>query len=390
MAAAAGTRRFVAVAALSLVVLLGGAPALGQPSAPGGPTEPGSTQIEDALQRLQDELVSPGVTVRDFFFNLGVSLWGAMALIMVAWQAIQIALGGRFEMGDFVKFVFWIAVPRMILDGFYTDYELFGNQTFVAMVTNQGRNMAEALNGPTGPWSTAFGTVLTAVGELLGKVLQILVFGDAGSDEGWTLSIFGALMELLRLLVLYVVIGIFAVLGIAIILVALLLVYVQTLWADVAVGMMTLAGPVFVPFLLVEQLAFLFWSWFKAVLQYSLQVFVGGMMMVLIGQLAMGPVVALTGLIDGVNTVPPEGGVTEMIAGLWTGLILPILQWFPIMVCCLFMSLKVGEFTAALVSGMGAPTSGMAGLALAAMTAGKSVALRAGAMAAKRFTRAGV
>ncbi len=388
--AAAGTRRFVAVAALSLVVLLGGAPAFGQPPAPGGPTEPGSTQIEDALQRLQDELVSPGVTVRDFFFNLGVSLWGAMALIMVAWQAIQIALGGRFEMGDFVKFVFWIAVPRMILDGFYTDYELFGNQTFVAMVTNQGRNMAEALNGPTGPWSTAFGTVLTAVGDLLGKVLQILVFGDAGSDEGWTLSIFGALMELLRLLVLYVVIGIFALLGLGIILVALLLVYVQTLWADVAVGMMTLAGPVFVPFLLVEQLAFLFWSWFKAVLQYSLQVFVGGMMMVLIGQLAMGPVVALTGLIDGVNTVPPEGGVTEMIAGLWTGLILPILQWFPIMVCCLFMSLKVGEFTAALVSGMGAPTSGMAGLALAAMTAGKSVALRAGAMAAKRFTRAGV
>ena len=74
--AAAGTRRFVAVAALSLVVLSGGAPALGQPPTPGGPTEPGSTQIEDALQRLQDELVSPGVTVRDFFFNLGVSLWG--------------------------------------------------------------------------------------------------------------------------------------------------------------------------------------------------------------------------------------------------------------------------------------------------------------------------
>ena len=385
MTVAARSRRFVAVAALGLVVL-GAAPVLGQ----GGPEDPGSTQIDDAVEALGNRDVGGGVILRDWFFNLGVSLWGAMALIMVAWQAIQIALGGRFEMGDFVKFIFWIAVPRMILDGFYTDYELFGNQTFVAMVTNQGRNMAEALNGPTGPWSTAFGTVLAAVGELLGKVLQILVFGDAGSDEGWTLSIFGALMELLRLLVLYVVIGIFAVLGIAIILVALLLVYVQTLWADVAVGMMTLAGPVFVPFLLVEQLAFLFWSWFKAVLQYSLQVFVGGMMMVLIGQLAMGPVVALTGLIDGVNTVPPEGGVTEMIAGLWTGLILPILQWFPIMVCCLFMSLKVGEFTAALVSGMGAPTSGMAGLALAAMTAGKSVALRAGAMAAKRFTRAGV
>ena len=390
MADAARSRRLVAVGALSLVIFLGGVAALAQTPPSDGPTEPGSTQIEDALQRLQGELVSPGVTVRDWFYNLGLSLWGAMALIMIAWQAIQIALGGRFEMGDFVKFLFWIAVPRMILEGFYTDYELFGNQTFVAMVTNQGRDMAEALNGPGGPWSSAFERVLDAVGDLLGKVLQILIFGDAGSDEGWTLSILGALMELLRLLVLYVVIVIFAVLGIAIILVSLILVYVQTLWADVAVGMMTLAGPVFVPFLLVEQLAFLFWSWFKAILQYSLQVFVGGMMMVLIGELALGPVEALAGMIDGVNTVPGEDGVTGLITGLWDDLILPILQWFPIMLCCLFMSLKVGEFTAALVSGMGAPTSGMAGLALAAMTAGKSVALRAGALAAKRFTRAGV
>ena len=386
----ARARRLVAAATLSVVVLLGGAPTLAQTPPPGGPTESGATQIENALQRLRGEIVSGTVTVEDWFYNLGLSLWGAMALIMIAWQAIQIALGGRFEMGDFVKFVFWIAVPRMILDGFYTDYELFGNQTFVAMVTNQGRDMAEALNGPGGPWSVAFRDVLTAIGDLVGKVLQVLVFGDASSDAEWDFNVFGALMELLRLLLLGVVIAIFAVLGIVIILIALILVYVQVLWADVAVGMMSLAGPVFVPFLLVEQLAFLFWSWFKAILQYSLQVFVGGMMMVVIGQLALGPVQALTGIIDGVNTVPGEAGVIGMIAALWDDLILPILQWFPIMLCCLFMSLKVGEFTAALVSGMGAPTSGMAGLALAAMTAGKSVALRAGAMAAKRFTRAGV
>ena len=385
MADAARCRRLVAVAALSLVVL-GGAPVLAQ-----GPTDPGSTQIEDALQEIGARDVGGGVTLQDWFYNLGVSLWGAMALIMVVWQGIQVALGGRFEMGDLVKFLFWIAVPRMILDGFYTDYELFGNQTFVDMVTNQGPAMAEVLNGPGGPWSSAFDTVLEAIGSLLGKGLQFLVFGDGRSSAGLVdLDIVGSLLELLRLLLLGVVIAIFAVAGAAIILVSLILVYVQTLWADVAVGMMSLAGPVFVPFLLVEQLAFLFWSWFKAILQYSLQVFVGGMMMALIGQLALGPVEALADIIDGVNTVPGEEGVTGLIGALWDDLILPILQWFPIMLCCLFMSLKVGEFTAALVSGMGAPTSGMAGLALAAMTAGKSVALRAGAMAAKRFTRGGV
>ena len=375
MANAARRRRLVAVVGLSLVVL-GAAPALAQP------TDPGSTQIDDALEAVGDRIVGGGVTLRDWFYNLGLSLWGALALSMVAWQGIQVALGGRFEMGDLVKFVFWLAVPRMILEGFYADYELFGNQTFVAMVTNQGPAMAAALNPGGGPWTEAMNAVLTAVGQMLGKVLQISVFGDAG--------LFSGLAVLAQLALMYVVLMIVTVLGLAFVLLALVLVYVQTLWAEVAVGMMSLAGPVFVPFLLVEQLSFMFWSWFKAILQYSLQAFVGGMMMALIGELALGPITNMAALVADISPVPGDGGVNLQVGRLWDDLILPTLQWFPIMVCCLFMSLKVGEFTAALVSGMGAPTSGMAGVALAAVTAGKSVALRAGAMAAKRFTRAGV
>ena len=375
MANAARRRRLVAVVGLSLVVL-GAAPALAQP------TDPGSTQIDDALEAVGDRIVGGGVTLRDWFYNLGLSLWGALALSMVAWQGIQVALGGRFDMGDLVKFLFWLAVPRMILEGFYTDYELFGNQTFVAMVTNQGPAMAAALNPGGGPWTEALNAVLTAVGQMLGKVLQISVFGDAG--------LFSGLAVLAQLALMYVVLMIVTVLGLVFVLLALVLVYVQTLWAEVAVGMMSLAGPVFVPFLLVEQLSFMFWSWFKAILQYSLQAFVGGMMMALIGELALGPITNMAALVADISPVPGDGGVNLQVGQLWDDLILPTLQWFPIMVCCLFMSLKVGEFTAALVSGMGAPTSGMAGVALAAVTAGKSVALRAGAMVAKRFTRAGV
>ena len=375
MANAARRRRLVAVVALSLVVL-GVTPASAQP------TDPGSTQIDDALEAVGDRIVGGGVTLRDWFYNLGLSLWGALALSMVAWQGIQVALGARFDIGDLVKFLFWLAVPRMILEGFYTDYELFGNQTFVAMVTNQGPAMASALNPGGGPWTEALNAVLTAVGQMLGKVLQISVFGDAG--------LFSGLAVLAQLALMYVVLMIVTVLGLVFVLVALVLVYVQTLWAEVAVGMMSLAGPVFVPFLLVEQLSFMFWSWFKAILQYSLQAFVGGMMMALIGELALGPITNMAALVADISPVPGDGGVNLQVGWLWDDLILPTLQWFPIMVCCLFMSLKVGEFTAALVSGMGAPTSGMAGVALAAMTAGKSVALRAGAMAAKRFTRAGV
>ena len=343
--------------------------------------DPGSTQVDEALRDLGDRDVGGGVSLRDWFYQLGVSLWGAMALTMIAWQGIQIGLGARFQMGDMVKFIFWIAVPRMILDGFYTEYELFGDQTFVDMVTNQGTAMAAALNPAGGAWTQALNEVLGAVGGMLGKVLQISIFGDVGIWSGLT--------ALAQVALMYVVLMIVTVLGLVVVLLALVLVYVQTLWAEVAVGMMSLAGPVFVPFLLVEQLSFLFWSWFKAILQYSLQVFVGGMMMALIGQLALGPITNMGTLVEDINPTPGEGGVTLGIADLWEQLVFPTLEWFPIMLCCLFMSLKVGEFTAAFVSGMGAPTSGMAGVALAAMTAGKSVALRAGAAMAKRAARTG-
>ena len=329
-----------------------------------------------------------GVSLADWMHTLGVRLWSSFALSMLGWQAIQIALGGTIGLGRFIGFVLWLGLPRMILDGFYTDYELFGNQTFVELVTNQGGALAAALNGgPTGgPWLTAWEQVLGAVGAIIGKGLQLAVFGTGGG----LLELAAALAQAVQLALLYVLLIFFGGLALIAIGVAMAIVYVQVLWAEIAVGMMALTGPVFVPFLLIEQLSFMFWSWFKAILQYSLQVFVGGMMMLLIGSLATGPVTAIADLVEGIAPMPSDEGIQGMSAGLWLGLIQPILQWVPIILCCLFMSLKVGEFTAALVSGMGAPTSGMAGLALAAMTAGKSVAMRAGAMTAKRFTRAGV
>ena len=389
MANVARCRRLVAVVALSLVVLLSSAPALGQPPPlQGGPTTAPTTQIEQALEQLRTRDVGGGVSLAEWMHALGVRLWGSFALSMIGWQAIQIALGGSIGLGRFIGFVFWLAVPRMILDGFYIPYPLFGNQTFVDLVTNQGGALAAALNGgPTGgPWLTAWDQVLGAVGAIIRKGLQLSVFGASGG----LLELAAALAQAVQLAILYVLLVFFGGLALIAIGLAMALVYVQVLWAEIAVGMMAICGPVFVPFLLIEQLAFMFWSWFKAILQYSLQVFVGGMMMLLIGALAAGPVTAIADLVDGISPIPSDDGIGGISTGLWRGLILPILQWVPIILCCLFMSLKVGEFTAALVSGMGAPTSGMAGVALAAMTAGRSVAMRAGAMAAKRFTRAGV
>ena len=50
------------------------------------------------------------------------------------------------------------------------------------------------------------------------------------------------------------------------------LTYAQVIWAQVAIAIVMLLGPVFIPFLLCEPLAFLFWGWFRTLMVYALPV----------------------------------------------------------------------------------------------------------------------
>ena len=77
---------------------------------------------------------------------MGVRLWAAIALIMVVVQGLKVSMGGRLDMWGLVSFLLWIAFPLMVLEGFYTPYAAFGNQTFIQMVTGQGQALASALN----------------------------------------------------------------------------------------------------------------------------------------------------------------------------------------------------------------------------------------------------
>ena len=46
--------------------------------------------------------------------------------------------------------------------------------------------------------------------------------------------------------------------------------YAQVIWAQVALALLIILGPIFIPFMVFEPLAFLFWGWFRAMITYSL------------------------------------------------------------------------------------------------------------------------
>ena len=74
----------------------------------------------------------------------------------------------------------------------------------------------------------------------------------------------------------------------------------QVIWAQLALGVLLILGPLFIPFLLVEPLAFLFWGWFKGMFTYTLYGAIAAALMRVFLAASMG-------WIDAIINGPPPG-----------------------------------------------------------------------------------
>ena len=106
----------------------------------------------------------------------------------------------------------------------------------------------------------------------------------------------------------------------------------------------------FIPWLLFEPLAFLFWGWFRTLMVYTLYGVVAGAILRVFMGVGMGYVTTYAGALMGTGSSDPA----EL--GLWVVVLLPLV------VSGLMAGLKVGELAAMLVSGSGSVGSGMMAL----------------------------
>ena len=69
-----------------------------------------------------------------------------------------------------------------------------------------------------------------------------------------------------------------AMLGLTVIMLLVLaaVTYAQVIWAQVALAILIILGPIFIPFLVFDPLSFLFWGWFRAMITYSLYAVIAG------------------------------------------------------------------------------------------------------------------
>ncbi len=330
----------------------------------------------DYVQAAVEDLVTAplpaaygGVTVRQYFYDMGVRLWAAIALIMTVIQGLKVAMGGRLDLWGMVTFLLWIGFPYMVLEGFYTPYALFGSQTFIQMVVGQGQSLAAALNGAGGAFSQMHDDVYALLADIFRQLG--IAFNNMTSLGGIVrgfATVVGTIWAISQAAVVVIV-------SVLILLIAALLVYTQVVWANVAIGILTLLGPLFVPLLLVEQLSFLFWSWLKGLIQYSFQVVVAALMLRMIAVLAGYPLEGMAAFVESIAQFNPEGG-TDAFMHSYQEVIRRMGTWLPVILAALLLSFKVGEVTQVMLGGSQNLSSG-----LTAVAAGAAATLASGGAA---------
>ena len=310
--------------------------------------------LQELVLMLQQASVLVGqlmASVAPAVAGAGMQLWQGLALIVVVWTGAQMALsGGGINMGGVVRMVIGLSIPLGMLQ-FYT-----------SPLPGTGRSVPELITG-MGEWlqlmivSDAGAAMLEQLGLAAGAFRELLgaggPFGAAGG-VGWNLltdlpAVLDAAFDLAVTVVLMMLLamGLVVVFAIG---------QAQVMWAQLALAIALLLGPVFIPWLLVPQLSFLFWGWLRTVLVYSLYGAVAAAIFRVITELGVFVVQGWTGdMAAGVEWAGPTG-----IATAWRRSLVTI----PYIVAAGLATLKVGELTQMLVSGGGNVGSGASGRAM--------------------------
>jgi hypothetical protein len=188
---------------------------------------------------VQQAITSLLTTYEPEFLRMGYSLFVAFATILIVWQGIQIMLSGE-SLGDhlfgFAKLLLFIAFGYALVAFYESPIPGIG-VSFSNLITDQAHEFANILDARS----------LELVYDHLDELWQRFVQPDA-----WSI-----LANLIYWLLL-IVVTLAKVVSLAVVAFGL-----------IASAVCALVGPIFVPFFIVPKLDFLFWSWFKAFIQYS-------------------------------------------------------------------------------------------------------------------------
>ena len=292
-------------------------------------------------QVMADIMAANGPTV----LNAGNALWRGLAAIVVVWTGVKIAMSGTFSMWTIIELVIGLWIPWVMLLFYATPIPGVGF-TFPGMIAGGGN------------WLHSFflSDIVTAVQIELSNLVttQTTALSDAWAGTSW-FELTTALGDVLSTLLVGTSMMLFIFLCLVVI---YAVTYAQVIWAQMALMILTFVGPMMIPWLVFEPMAFLFWGWFRSMITFALYGAIAGAIMRVFMSVSLG---FLTTFLDQADVDNP----VQMVS--WLLILLPL------MVAGVIASLKVGELAGMLVSGGGGGGAGMTGALMTAATGGKAM-----------------
>jgi hypothetical protein len=188
---------------------------------------------------IQQAIGSLLTTYEPEFLRIGYSLFVAFATIVLAWHGIKMMLareGLGESMFEFAKLLVFVSFGYAFIRFYEAPLPGIG-VSFSNLITDQAHALANILE------ARSFELVWDHLDELWNHFL---------APDAWSI------LANLLYWVLLLVVGIAKTASLAVVAFGL-----------IASAVCALVGPLFVPFFIVPKMDWLFWSWFKAFLQYS-------------------------------------------------------------------------------------------------------------------------
>ena len=194
------------------------------------------------MDALKSDFASLYSQNADMFITLGLNLFRGFATILIVWAGVKTALnaasgGPGFDFSKFAGLLLVITFAYAMIRYYATPIPGIGF-SFYHLITDQAFILADQIG------SQAQSDLFTKLESLMDSSSSLLLL-----TSGLAFPV--AISIIVTLAVLELVI--FAVIA----------------FGYIAVGVLVLVGPVFIPFLLVPKLDFLFWGWLKAFFQYA-------------------------------------------------------------------------------------------------------------------------
>ena len=327
-------------------LLLCAAPALAQqqidPSVPTNIPPENQNDFKGYLDQVMDDIMTTNGPV---ILNAGNTLWRGLAAIVVVWTGVKIAMSGTFSMWAIVQLVIGLWIPWVMLQFYATPIPGVGF-TFPGMIAGGGN------------WLHSFflSDIVPAMQIELSNLVhtQTTAVSDAWAGTSW-LELYTALGDVVGTLIIGTSMMLFIFLCLVVI---YAVTYAQVIWAQMAMLILTFVGPMMIPWLVFEPMAFLFWGWFRSMITFALYGAIAGAIMRVFMSVCLGYITTFSQVSDIESPV-------QMVS--WLLILLPL------MVAGVLSSLKVGELAGMLVSGGGGGGAGMTGALMTAATAGKAM-----------------